>query len=155
MITVILNVYKRPYTLLEQIEAIKKQTVKVDKIIIWVNGDAILPELNDSNIVVTRCSENLKFHARFAYGLLAKTEYVAYFDDDSIPNEKWFESCLSCIKERDGIYGSTGVVLTGKNYVESYKVGWNGVKSDKTTQVHLVGHSWCRKRETLKDVGME
>ena len=155
MITAILTVYKRPHVLLEQISALKNQTVKPEKIMIWVNGDAILPELNDPNIIITRCSDNLKFHARFAYGLLSKTKYVAFFDDDSIPNEKWFESCLNCIKEQDGIYGSTGVVLTGNNYTDNYKVGWNAKKNENTTRVHLVGHSWFMKRDTIKYLWVE
>ena len=39
-VSVILNVYKRPYSLEKQIEAIKKQTVKVDSldIHIWFNN---------------------------------------------------------------------------------------------------------------------
>ena len=38
-------------------------------------------------------SDNAYFHARFALALLAQTEYVAIFDDDSIPGPEWFENC--------------------------------------------------------------
>lgn len=154
MITAILNVYKRPYTLLEQIEAIKNQTIKPEQIMVWINGDVELPEL-PSDIIVSRCSHNLKFHARFAYGLLSKTEYVAFFDDDSIPGNRWFENCLSCIHLKNGIYGSTGVFLIGNNYQQNYKIGWNSKHNDKIEQVHLVGHSWFMKRDTLKYLWME
>lgn len=150
MITAILNVYKRPHTLLQQIQAIKNQTIKPTHIMVWVNGTTEIPKIDDPNIIVSRCSHNLKFHARFAYGLLARTEFVAFFDDDSFPNIKWFESCMNCIENQDGIYGSTGVVLTGTNYMSNYKVGWNGRRNDETTQVHLVGHSWFMRRDTLK-----
>ena len=115
-ITVILNVYKRPHTLLEQINAIKKQTIPPTQIMIWVNGKVELPKLDD-DIIVTKCSHNLKFHARFAYGLLAKTKYVAFFDDDTIPGNKWFENCLNSMKKENAIYGSTGVLLTGNAYI--------------------------------------
>lgn len=155
MITAILNVYKRPHTLLEQIQALKNQTIKPDTIMIWVNGDVELPDIKDPNIIISRCSHNLKFHARFAYGLLAKTKYVAFFDDDSIPGNRWFESCLKYQDKFPGIYGSTGVVLTGNDYASNYKVGWNGVKNSNLTQVHLVGHSWFMKRDVIQNLFMQ
>lgn len=149
MITVVLNVYKRPHTLLEQIEAINNQTIKPSSIMVWVNGDVILPNL-PKDIIVTKCNENLKFHARFAYGLLAKTKYVAFFDDDSIPGEGWFESCLVAMEKENAIYGSTGVLLTGNAYLPNHKIGWNGLKNLESVPVHLVGHSWFMERQTLK-----
>jgi hypothetical protein len=151
MITVILNSYKRPHSINEQIEYIKNQTVKPESIMIWMNNGGVkYPEINDPNIIISKCSHNMKFHARFAYGLLAKTEYVAFFDDDTLPGEKWFESCIRSIKLKPGIYGTTGVVCTGEKYRPNYKIGWNGRKNEKIEQVHLVGHAWFMKTEWLK-----
>jgi GT2 family glycosyltransferase len=155
MITAILTVYKRPHTLLEQIQAIKNQTVVPTQIMVWVNGDVELPKIDEPDIIVSRCNTNLKFHARFAFGLLAKTKYVAFFDDDSIPGNRWFENCLNSHKVQPGIYGSTGVILKGNAYLPSTKVGWNSLKSNNIERVDLVGHSWFMKRDTLKYLWME
>lgn len=151
MITVILNTYNRPHVLNEQIEAIKSQSIVPTQIMIWMNkGDAKYPVVNDPSIIINQCSHNLKFHARFAFGLLAKTEYVAFFDDDTIPGKKWFESCVDSIKKQPGIYGTTGVKLTGAKYSPHQKIGWNGDKSNSIEKVHLVGHAWFLKTEWLK-----
>ena len=151
MITVILNTYKRPHALKEQIDSIKNQTIKPETIMIWMNNGGVeYPTISDPEIIYSKCSHNLKFHARFAYGLLAKTKYVAFFDDDTIPGKKWFENCINSINQKPGIYGTSGVVLTGSGYRPSYKVGWNGNKNDTITQTHLVGHAWFLETDYLK-----
>ena len=80
MITLILNCYKRPEYLQEQIQAIKSQTIDVDDIWIWYNkpesGDQY--DLSSLGCKVITCNHNFKFHGRFALGLLAKTKYVAF-----------------------------------------------------------------------------
>jgi len=151
MITVVLNCYKRPEYLKEQIEAIKSQTVPAQDIMIWSNKPEQGEQYNLDSLgtTVAYSNANFKFHARFAYGLLAKTEYVAFFDDDTIPGPKWFESCLKHCKE-DLILGSTGVRFLGDAYDPLEKYGWNGTKSSKLEYVDLVGHSWFMKRSTLK-----
>ena len=152
MITVILNCYKRPKYLQEQIEVIKNQSVPVDEIMIWSNR----PEegqhynLDDLGVKVAYSNTNMKFHARFAYGLLAKSEYVAFFDDDTIPGDKWFENCLNFIKDENLILGSTGVLFLGDNYINCKKFGWNGTQNTNLQYVDLVGHSWFMKKSTLK-----
>lgn len=151
MITVILNSYKRAQYLPEQIQAIKNQTVPAEEIMIWSNKpeDSTQYNVDDLGVKVAYANHNFKFHARFAFGLLAKTEYVAFFDDDTIPGPKWFESCLKHSKE-DIILGSTGVRYLGDAYDPHEKYGWNGIKNDKLEDVDLVGHSWFMKRSTLK-----
>jgi hypothetical protein len=54
------------------------------------------------------CSENAYFHGRFALALLATTEYVAIFDDDSIPGCDWFANCLETMARTPGILGTNG-----------------------------------------------
>lgn len=151
MITVILNSYKRAQYLPEQIRAIKNQSVPVEEIMVWSNRpeEGAQYNIDDLGVKVAYANHNFKFHARFAFGLLAKTEYVAFFDDDTIPGPKWFESCLNHSKE-DVILGSTGVRYLGDAYDPHEKYGWNGIKSDKLEDVDLVGHSWFMKRSTLK-----
>lgn len=152
-ITVILNCYKRPEYLKQQIESIRNQTVDVDDIFIWYNKpeDGNQYDITDLGCKVATCNHNFKFHGRFAYGLLARSEYVAFFDDDTIPAPKWFENCLNTIENGyDGILGSAGVYLEHDVYKPHTKIGWNGVHSESVRQVDLVGHAWFMRRDYLK-----
>jgi GT2 family glycosyltransferase len=153
MITVILNCYKRPQYLHEQIEAIRNQSISPEEIWIWYNKpeDQNQYDLTDLNCKVVTCNHNFKFHGRFAFGLLAQTEYVAFFDDDTIPGNKWFENCLDTIKQGyDGILGSTGILLGGDYYHPHQKIGWNGGGNNQVVEVDLVGHSWFMKKDYLR-----
>jgi hypothetical protein len=158
MITVILNVYKRPHTLEKQIEAIKAQTVKIpdENIWIWYNkSDVTQPPPKNPKHRTFRCNVNTKFHGRFSAAMLAQTEYVVFFDDDIIPGKKWLENCLTQIKIYNGIMGGSGVILLTDKYNPNQKIGWNGLQSNKTEEVDLVGHSIFLKRDWLNFFWME
>lgn len=158
MITVILNCYKRPEYLQEQIDAIKNQSIPPEDIMIWYNKpeDESQYDLTNLGCKVATCNHNFKFHGRFAYGLLAKTKYIAYFDDDTIPGKDWFKNCLNTINSGyNGILGTTGVVLTGNNYDSHYKVGWNGNQINEIKEVDLVGHAWFFERKFLHYLWIE
>jgi hypothetical protein len=150
-ISVILNVYKRPYTLEKQIEAIKNQTIKINSedIHIWYNATEGVKNTQpkDTDIKTYQCNYNTKFWGRFTLPLLCKTEYVAIFDDDIIPGKMWFENCINNIKRRDGILGGAGVITNGKTYKPHTKVGWNGFHYEHPTEVDLVGHAWFFKQK--------
>jgi GT2 family glycosyltransferase len=97
MITVVLTGYKRPYTLEAQIRAVRHQTIKPKRIMLWYNYSPETQQKLPPNIKgvdVIQCNFNAKFHGRFAAALLADTEYIAIFDDDTIPGQKWFANCL-------------------------------------------------------------
>jgi len=153
MITVILNVYKRSEYLKQQIESINNQTIKPLEILIWNNKPEDIPQENllGLNYKVVQSNHNFKFHGRFALGLLAQTEYVAFFDDDTIPGNRWFQNCIDTIKNGyDGILGSAGILLQGNRYNPHQKVGWNGLRSENTIEVDLVGHAWFMKKDYLR-----
>ena len=150
-ITVILNCYKRPEYLEEQIKALREQSVPPENIWLWINWSPENRKLEAYNLglnKVFRSDTNCKYHARFAVGLLANTEYVAYFDDDTIPGSKWFENCIDTMKETPGILGGAGCVLKSRYYVEHDRVGWPSL-NEKTEAVDLVGHAWFMRREDL------
>ena len=151
MITVILNCYKRPEYLIEQIQAIKNQSVPVEDIWIWYNKPEDGPQydLSDTGCKIVMCNHNFKYHGRFALSLMAKTKYVAIFDDDTIPNNKWFENCLKYADQKY-ILGTTGVLFKGEQYNPNEKIGWNGINNKELTVVDLVGHAWFLKTEYLK-----
>ncbi len=97
-VTVVLNGYKRGAHLKTQLDAIKRQTVQPDEILLWQNfGEDFKSELT-SQTTHASCNKNLGVWARFAFALNAKTEYICVFDDDTIPGPKWLENCLETIK---------------------------------------------------------
>ena len=150
-ITVILNAYRRPYNLRMQIDAIRKQTTRPTQIWLWVNQHEDNDGFNFKELDLDRIFHNdynWKFYGRFAAALLADTEYVAIFDDDTIPGERWFENCLDTMKTSEGILGSAGVTLNDKFYVQHDRCGWP-TQNSETTRVDLVGHAWFFKREWL------
>lgn len=155
MISVILNVYKRPEMLGKQIKAVLNQSVpiKPENIHVWyntpddVNIEQFLPD--DENIRTYECSWNTKFWGRFSIIPMLKTEYVAMFDDDIIPSPNWFQNCLTTIQNPAtcGILGGSGVIINANgNYVPNIKIGWNGIHSNEVKEVDLVGHAWFFKQ---------
>lgn len=154
-ISIILNVYKRPHILEKQIDAIKNQSINInsENIHIWYNKSDVEQKFpNDKEIKTYSCNWNTKFFGRFTIPLLLKTPYIAMFDDDTIPHKDWLTNCLETINkpETNGILGGSGVILHQKSYKPFTKVGWNGVHSNNTERVDLVGHAWFFRQEWSK-----
>lgn len=155
MISVILNVYKRPHMLERQIEAIRNQSIPVDSenIHVWYNkSDVSQFHPLDKKIKTYVCSWNTKFFGRFTIPLLVKTPFISMFDDDMLPQKDWLKNCLETIEksESNGILGGSGVILLSKGYLPYDKVGWNGIHSNKAERVDLVGHAWFFRQEWTK-----
>ena len=152
-ITAILTFYKRPYCFLEQLKAVQEQSVKPEHIIIWKNTTPgielpeIPPELNE-NVTVIDSSKNFGVWARFAVGLLATTEYICVFDDDTIPQSNWFLNCLNTMKVKPGLLGTIGVLLNEGVEYKCIRIGWDG-PNEEIEQVDLVGHAWFFRQEWL------
>ena len=148
-ITVILNGFKRPQFLKQQIDAINNQTIKPKEIMLWQNNtEGFDPELT-SSIITAASNKNLGVWARFAFALNAKTEYICIFDDDTIPGEMWFENCLNTMKSHEGLLGTIGLVYNNENgYLPNIRYGWDNPNL-KPVRVDIVGHAWFFKREWL------
>ena len=156
-ITVILNAYRRPDILEEQIEAIRNQSVKVKDIWVWINrSEATFSEewLAELGVKYFQSNFNWKFYGRFAAAMLADTEFVAMFDDDTIPGKEWLSNCVQTMNETPGILGGVGCILPGERYTGHHRVGWSN-PNEETTEVDLVGHAWFFKSEWLKYLWME
>ena len=156
-ITVILNCYRRPYNLKMQVEALRSQTIKPAQIWLWVNYHEDNKDFDPKTLGVDRVFKNdfnWKFYGRFAAALLADTEYVAIYDDDTVPGKKWHENCLNTMKTHEGILGSAGIILKDKYYVAYDRCGWP-TQNKETTEVDLVGHAWFFKREWLRYLWQE
>jgi hypothetical protein len=158
-VTAIVNVYKRPHALAEQIAAIRAQTIPPTTIFIWNNGNKsvdLSAYKNDPLFYVFDNSVNTGVWSRFILAGMAPTEYVCIFDDDTIPGCKWFENCLEQMTKREALYGTIGVIFkhaSGK-YDTAKRYGWDGPSGD-AKPVDIVGHAWFFKREWVKWLFME
>ena len=156
-ITVILNAYRRPYNLAMQIEAIRAQTHPPKNLWLWVNAHEDNAGYDFESLGVDRIFKNdynWKFYGRFAAALLADTEYVALYDDDTVPGKKWHHNCLETMKTHEGILGTAGVILKGDKYVQHDRCGWP-TQNSEIEEVDLVGHGWFFKREWLRYLWQE
>src|SRR5487761_789304 len=120
-ITAIITAYRRPGNILPLVHSLRAPTVRAAALWGWANEPnekmkAVLAEVKLDRIVTS--SDNARFHGRFALALLARTEYVAIFDDDSLPGPKWFENCLTTMSDTPGILGTAGIVLGGPGYAD-------------------------------------
>jgi hypothetical protein len=151
-ITAIITAYRRPHTLLPLIEAVRGQSVPPRSLWAWANDpwEEQVARLRSAGLdrVVT-CSPNAYFHGRFALALLAPTEFVALFDDDSIPGRDWFANCLDTMSRTPGILGTIGVLLRGPSYIERTMHGWYR-PSDRPVEVDLVGQACFLRTEWVK-----
>lgn len=152
-ITVILTIYQRAEYIQKQVEALRAQTVPPDEIWVWCNSsDKPIPDVSSIVDRVIVCNSNYKFWGRFALASMARTEHVALFDDDILPEPKWIENCLDVYASGiEGILGGSGPLLepTG-GYSSKNKVGWNGHHLDEVTQVDLACQTWFFKKSYLK-----
>ena len=156
-ITVILNAYRRPYNLKMQVDALRAQTNPPKQIWLWVNDHQDNHGFDFKSLGVDRIFHNdynWKFYGRFAAALLADTEYIAIYDDDTVPGKRWHENCLKTMCTHEGILGSAGIILNSSRYIQHDRCGWP-TQNLTTTEVDLVGHAWFFKREWLRYLWQE
>jgi glycosyltransferase involved in cell wall biosynthesis len=156
-VTVILTLFRRPHTLVQQLESIQNQSHKPKEIIVLRNyyPDVEIPSIPAhllENVHLVNSSKNFGVWGRFALGLLANTKYVCFFDDDTIPGRKWLQNCLECMSQKEGLYGTIGLVFQNDfDYYSNVRFGWDN-PNEETIEVDIVGHSWFLKREWLCDM---
>jgi O-antigen biosynthesis protein len=149
VVTVILTAYRRPGLLREQLEAVRFQTLTPAEVWLWANEPnrdvrAVVDGLAFDRVVTS--SRNDYVHARFALALTARTEFVAVFDDDTLPGWRWLENCATTFHRTPGILGTAGVRLWDEGYAHRSVHGWHDPKPE-TIEVDLVGHAWFLKTE--------
>ena len=156
-ITVILNCYRRPYNLKMQVESLRSQSIKPKQIWLWINYHEDNKNFDPKTLGIDRVFKNdynWKFYGRFAAALLADTEYIAIYDDDTIPGKNWHKNCLDTMKTHEGILGSAGIILKSDRYVNHDRCGWP-TQNKEVNEVDLVGHAWFFKREWLRYLWQE
>ena len=150
-ITAIVNVFKRPHTLAQQIDAILRQTIPPTCIFIWNNGNSVdLSHFKSNPIIrIFNSSHNFGVWSRFLIGFLAPTKYVCIFDDDTIPGNRWFENCVTTMNQKEALLGTIGVLFENDiRYTHLKRYGWDGNR-DTSMPADIVGHSWFFKKEWL------
>lgn len=156
-VTVVLNGYKRPHTLLGQYHAIKNQTYKNIDIILWIN---LVDGIGFDPFILHQCDtiisqRNYGVWGRFAAALNAQTPFINIIDDDTIPGCEWIENCLNTISKYDGIITTRGVIIDKENsdkypLPDSYKAyGWCN-PNEEVTKVDFGCHSWFINKSLLK-----
>jgi cellulose synthase/poly-beta-1,6-N-acetylglucosamine synthase-like glycosyltransferase len=121
---------------------------------LWYNKGIKEQQSVFNDIKAAYCNHNFSFIGRFAFALLAQTEYVAIYDDDTIPGRDWYKNCLETIEKYNGIIGTKGVRLINLSFINHEQIGWNS-HNKNIEEVDLVGHCWFLKREWLKYFWME
>lgn len=152
-ITVIMNSYKRPQSMVEQYESIMNQSVKNINIMCWCNNvENIDKNINIfNNIVFAASNLNLGVWARFAYAINAPTEYVCVVDDDTIFGKRWLENCIETMKTHEGLLGCRGVRMIGDDYHDYPGCKYESFSgNNKIEQVDIMGHCWFFKKEWLR-----
>ena len=157
-VDVVLTLYKRPEVLLKQLNALQIQTIKPRNIYLYQDGiDSyyeikLKQDIREQFTGIKISNINQGVWERFKYAKeIVKEEYVCLFDDDTIPGKKWIENCLKCMGEKEGIYGTNGILLnlnTNYPYGNDVRVGWNA-PNWYVAEVDFVGHAWFLKTEWL------
>lgn len=154
-ITAILTLFKRPHTLIEQLRAVKTQSIPPEHVVIWQNAapGVIMPDIPDDlkdNVTVINSSKNFGVWARFTVGLLFNSKYICVFDDDTIPQVNWFKNCVYTMAVKRGLLGTIGLRFKeGVRYDYNLRVGWEGM-NETVEQVDIVGHAWFFEQEWLR-----
>lgn len=148
IITTVLQIYKRNKYLNEQIEAIKNQSIKSNIVIVHNEGGVRFDYIDD-NIQYIYANPNMKYHLRFAIGLLYNTEYISFFDDDTIPGKNWYENCIETIEKHNCICVSNGRDVNIDNKTQTCPGGWCS-PNDKEIKCWFGGHAWFMKKSSLK-----
>ena len=146
-VDIIINTYKRHDLLLEQLSAIRSQSVPIGEIYVWNNGKKIDEKIQGVHIV--NSPKNFGVWSRFFFALNCKAEFIAIFDDDTVPGRRYFENCFKCFSEFPGIYGTRGLrFLSNNRYAPYHQYGWME-PNENLIEVDIVGHNWFFKKEWL------
>jgi hypothetical protein len=156
-ITVILSCWKRPQNLAEQIGTLRRQSVSPTEVWLWSdksdqNRDFDCGALDIDRLFIN--STNLGVYGRFAVALLARTKYLAIFDDDVIPGFRYLENCLETIKSHPGIIAAAGLRFLSANYRPCERYGW-AKRTPVVTEVDVGCNAWFLQRDWLPYLWLE
>ena len=150
-VTVVLSSWRRPHLLAPQIKALRGQSAPPTEIWLWADTCPENEEFPHEEVGADRLfrnSSNLGVYGRFAVGLLARTTYVAIFDDDTIPGRRYIENCLRTMGDFPGIIAASGVQFTSANYRPCERYGW-AKGTAAVTEIDVGCNAWFLERHWL------
>jgi hypothetical protein len=167
-IGVILQSHQRPHTLGLQLRQIAEQTLQPQQVWVFHNASMVLPpdygrvqdcfrpargaEYKGVIPQVINSGKNLGVWARFSLALELGTDWVAIFDDDTLPGPKWLEHCLATERAiGDCVLGARGVIFPEGTREPRVYIGQPSSQAIQgPTEVDIVGHCWFFRREWLQ-----
>ncbi|MBO6132928.1 MAG: glycosyltransferase family 2 protein [Lachnospiraceae bacterium] len=161
-IDVVLTMYRRPHVLKQQLEAIRNQSLKPKRIFLYKDGIdsyyyiGLKKEIIDEFDNFMEADKNYGVWKRFEFASnICESQFICLFDDDTIPGKQWLENCHMHFLQREGVYGTNGVIIK-RNGAESSQhsknvisVGWHSC-NENATRVDYVGHSWFFNKNLLE-----
>jgi len=151
--TIIINVYKRWYSLEEQVKAFEWQSIPPREIIIFQNDDSLyeIPKRIKDKHKVIKSNYNWWVRFRFSVSLNAYTKYINLVDDDTIPWCRRLENCYNCMKIKEWLYWTVWHVYQNR-FVRSPQLArpWRSQPNDKLVYSDIIWHSRFLKRDWLK-----
>jgi hypothetical protein len=152
-ISVVLDSYLKSSddNLIDQIKSMEKQTIKPAELFIFTNNIDVKNIKSSIPITVFNSTDNRvseqfsKFYAAFN----CVSKYVAFFDNNTIPNKRWFENCLNSMAIKKGLYGAMGYKFTYNGYEDYETVGYV-TGNDLIEEVDIIDKSYFLKKSWLK-----
>lgn len=145
---VVLNTYKRKDYFKIQLEAVLSQTVKPDKLVAHRNDDWSDDIFEGLDWV--KSGKNAGVYRRFCLGLDLETDYVLFFDDDTIPGSNYVANLIKHHDEEPGLYCAAGFKINHRNYNDRQVFGWaNPQKCRSKVRVDWPGHAWFMHKSIL------
>ncbi len=91
------------------------------------------------------------FYGRFAFAMMSQAEFLAAFDNDTIPGTHWLRNCVDAFRDRPALLGSIGVTMEQSDrYAPNTRTGWIGEGPTQNQEVDLAGHAWFLPRDWLR-----
>ena len=160
-VTAIVNGYRRPNNLPIQVEALRNQTNPPDEIWLWMNYHEDFDKEKQYKLEALGVDKicyndhNWKYFGRLALAMLAQTNFVAIFDDDTIPGSKWLENCYASYNNENAVLGGVGLHLHSDTvYMHHTRFGLPN-PNEEPVVVDLVGHAWFINTDHLKYIWSE
>ncbi|CAF1007398.1 unnamed protein product [Brachionus calyciflorus] len=119
----------------------KELDIEIEEAKLWLNQTG-----KKVSLFVNKGDMQLKYFGRFQLALQVKTKYVVLFDDDCVPQNRFFEACMHTINTRDynGILGTKGTPFA-ENYFYGPVSG-----SETITEIDVIGGSWFMESDWVK-----
>jgi len=146
-IGVVIGTHARLDYLAEQIEAIRRQTIRPAAIHVWHDGPQPPPDC-DKSVIVAGSRRRQGVWQRFYYAASLPTDFVCIFDDDTIPGPRWLENCFRTHNRTGGLVGAAGVRFPAGDRSQRPKFGWPRPNT-RIGEVDIIGHSWFLPRRWL------